>query len=48
MPIAKVMKSLTGFFIDFLISIFINKNFNCSVEQINYNKISLKTYVSSK
>ena len=48
MPVAKVIKSLTDFLVIFVISIFINKKCNSSSEHINYNKISLKTYISSK
>ena len=42
------MVSLAEFFIDFFISNFINKKPNYSIEHINYKKILLKTYISSK
>ena len=43
------MKSLTDFFVDFFFfSNFINKKPNWSNEHLNYNKISLKTYIRSK
>ena len=42
------MKSLTDFLLISFISVFINKKPNSSNEHINYNKISLKTYISPK
>ena len=48
MPIAKVMKSLTEFLLISFMSIFINQKPNSSNEHVNYDKISLKTYISSK
>ena len=47
-PITKVMKFLTDFLLISFISISINKKPNYSVEHGNYNKISRKTYISSK